>query len=430
MTKLALVDSASPRHEAHQQAALELLRSREIFNRYLQAVRDLGLVGEERNAAVILVVGNSRLLEKPMSIFVKGRSSAGKNFLVDTCLRLFPQEDVHTISSSSAKAWNYSKDDLRHRIVYLKEKNTQSGVVHPLRLLISENKLVHQVVANRGRTRTVDRHVTRGPIAAISTTTQNQLEIDDETRNLSIWIDESEEQTKRIVRASVLADRSLPMGTLALWKTAHQLIAERAHTPITLPSWFSDVAEMVKASDVRARRYFPAFITACRSVALLCSFQDDESREGELENIDVTFRDYAIAALIFRSVLETSLLGRDNLDVETRTAVAEIASRKAAPVDAEELAQSLGITKGEAYGRLRTAERAGAIQRANKPEKANRKLYLPTFCSGLVPDPEEAFRKISKIGKRVRFRHPLTGSWIVYDRDPSHRSEFAGLPRK
>lgn len=173
--------------------ALGLLRSPTLFHQHHEALHRSGLVGEERNASVLLITEVSRLLERPLNIIAKGQSSSGKNHLISRSLRLVPEDAVRELTSSSAQAWNYAGDDFRHKIVYLQERNEASGAVHPARLLISEGRLIRSVTVTEGGVRTTKRYVAEGPIASISTTTRNQLEIDDETRHLSIWVDESPE---------------------------------------------------------------------------------------------------------------------------------------------------------------------------------------------------------------------------------------------
>jgi|ERR1035437_638232 hypothetical protein len=186
-----------------EKAARKLLRSARFFNEFLLATKKVGLVGEELNALVILIVAVSRLLPRPLNLFVKGHSSSGKNWLVTRVLRLMPKSAVAEITSASDKAWNYSQSDFRHRVVYLQERNDAAGTVHPIRLLISEGKLVRIVTGFENGKRVTKKQVAHGPVAAISTTTKNRLEIDDETRHISIWVDESKEQTREIVRSYI-----------------------------------------------------------------------------------------------------------------------------------------------------------------------------------------------------------------------------------
>jgi len=149
------------------------------------AVRRIGVVGETRNALAIFIVAMSSLLERPLNALIKGVSSSGKNFLVSLVLRLFPASAIREISSSSRTAWNYSADEFRHRVVYLQERNDAAGAVHPVRLLISEGKLVRITSVREGGRWVSKEFVAEGPISAISTTTLNRLEIDDETRHIS-----------------------------------------------------------------------------------------------------------------------------------------------------------------------------------------------------------------------------------------------------
>ena len=189
--------------ERAEKEARKLLRSARFFNKFLHAMKEVGLVGEELNALVVLIVAVSRLLPRPLNLFVKGHSSAGKNWLVTRVLRLMPKSAVAEITSASDKAFHYSQSDFRHRVVYLQEQNDAAGNVHPIRLLISEGKLTRIVPGFKNGKRVTKKYVARGPVSAISTTTKNRLEIDDETRHISIWVDESKEQTRKIVRSYI-----------------------------------------------------------------------------------------------------------------------------------------------------------------------------------------------------------------------------------
>ena len=92
----------------------------------------------------------SRILSRPLNAFVKGHSSAGKNWLVTRILRLTPRSAVAEITSASDKAWNYSGSNFRHRVVYVQEQNEAAGTIDPIRLLISEGKLVRIVTRFEG----------------------------------------------------------------------------------------------------------------------------------------------------------------------------------------------------------------------------------------------------------------------------------------
>ena len=402
------------RHRAERDAR-KLLQSTRFFNEFLRAIKRAGLIGEEQNALVLLIVVVSRILPRPLNAFVKGPSSGGKNWLVTRILRLTPESAVAEITSASEKAWNYSGSDFRHRVVYVQEQNEAAGTIDPIRVFISEGKLIRIVTSFEKGKRVTKRYVARGPVAAISTTTRNRLKIDDENRHVSIWIDRSPEQTRRIAKSYTQQDEPMSCKESRTWHAVHRLLEKKIGTDVVFPKWFGQVAERLFTDDLRVRRYYPAFVEACRTVCLIRSFQPGRklSKHGKLV---VDFADFAITALIFDSVFVESLhLGKGGGEA-TRRLVEVIAAREKRPVGVKDITKELKISKDKAYSKLRYANRAGVIRQANTPQKSNPKLYLSTPPPRFVPDPEKLFRKLKDLDETVRFVHPLTGEPVIYRR--------------
>jgi hypothetical protein len=397
-------------------AARKLLRSRYLFNEFQRAMKKLGLVGEEQIALVLFVVAMSCILDRPLNIFVKGHSAAGKNWSVTRVLKLFPKSAIMEITSASEQAWSYLGSASRHCVVYLQERNDGVGAMDPMRLLISEGKLVRMVPGYEGKKLVTNKRTTYGPVAAISTTTKNRLKIDDETRHISVWVDESEEQTRRILTSQFRDTGVLSRKELETWRMVHRILRHKIGTKVVFPKWFEQVSKEVFAGDLRVRRYFPAFIEACRTVSLIRSFQPGrEHRNGALE---VDFADFAITTLIFDRVFVESLppLGKAAGEATRRT-VEMITDETGKPVRAKHLARKLNISMDQAYAKLRYAARAGVIRLANKPERGNRKKYWAVPAPRFVPDPKTMFHKL-RFTEPVSFVHPLTGERIVYK--PKH----------
>jgi hypothetical protein len=402
------------RHSVISKLALALLMSPYFFRELLSALRRNGLVGEERNAQVVYIVATSRVLAKPLCLFIKGPSGVGKNFLGDTVFALLPPSELHTLTSSSARSWNYLGKTLAHKLVYIKERNEAAGPVHPTRLLISETELIHWVtVRQRGRI-VQKRRVTKGPIASVSTTTRDRVEVDDETRHVSIWLDESPEQTARIMEAALDAEQRLDKKQIRIWHEVQRLIERRAWIPIEFPEWFKGLVEFVKQDNLWSRRYFRAFLQGCKTVALIRSFREDQARLKAAKKITVKFTDLAITALIFNRAFTQSLDRADDEDRETQRLVGQISAEKVGdPITASDVSKKLGISMDRAYGLLRKAHQAGSIRRANPPVQANLKTYLPAEAHRFLPEPERLIRTLIGVPKKVKFVHPLTGKWVV-----------------
>jgi len=395
--------------------ALKRLQSPYLFNKFIKAERRLGLVGETLNALVLLIVVVSRLLPRPLSAFVKGVSSAGKNWLVKCVLALISKRSVTEITSASDKAFQYSGSDLRHHVVYLQERNDAAGSVHPMRLLISEGKLVRIVPRWLAGRLVTKKYVARGPVASISTTTKNRLEVDEETRNISIWVNESVEQTREIAKAYTKQNPQRKSKEPRIWHEIHRILENRIGIEITFPKWWNRVAELLFVDDLRVRRYYPAFVEACRTVCFIRSFLPHrEYVKGQ--PLEVEFADFAITALIFDGVFVESLHRQEGPKEITRRLVEELSSTKGRAVGVRDLVRRLGISKDRAYTQLRRAKDAGLLRQANKPEKGNRKMYLPAARPRFVPDPEKLFQELEELGPDVLFVHPVTGEWVAYRR--------------
>jgi hypothetical protein len=403
--------SRSERRKAERDAK-KLLRSPRFFHELLLALKKDGLVGEEQNALVLFIVVVSRLLLRPLNAFVKARSSVGKNFLINKVLRLLPRHAIAEITSVSERAWNYMGTRLRHTVVYLQERNEAAGNVHPLRLLISEDKIIRRVTRWKDGRLSTRKYIAYGPVASISTGTK-QLKIDDQTRHISISLNETADQTRKIVKAYTRQSTCLSRQELRTWHMVQRLLEKRMGLEITFPEWFDRVGDWVFVKDPSVRRYYPAFIEACRTVCLIRSFQSRKSSGATQLTVD--FADFALTALIFDRVFVESLRLRKGVNESTRDLVDRLAAQTGKPVSAKDVAREREVSMDRAYQVLRSAETAGVIERANEPEKGNLKLYLAVPPPRFVPDPKRLFRKLH-LRETVRIFHPIAGEEIVYRR--------------
>ena len=79
------------------------------------------MVGERRCAKLVYLAVTSRLLERPVSVAVKGPSSGGKSFMVETTLKLFPPAAFYAMTAMSERALAYSEEPLKHRTLVIYE---------------------------------------------------------------------------------------------------------------------------------------------------------------------------------------------------------------------------------------------------------------------------------------------------------------------
>lgn len=404
-----------------EQRAMELLRSPYFFSKFLKAIRRAGLVGEQINALIVYLVVISRLLPDPLHLFVKGPSGSGKNFLVDNVAEFLPPSHVYTVSSTSANVLSFEGRKLAHKVLYVKELNKLAGSLIQTRLLISEKELVREVTIRKGGKLTKKRYITKGPICSVSTTTEDELEIDDESRRISIWTDTSEAQTQLIVKATWCeADQTLPPEELEVWHFVQRLLRTRARVPIVFPNRFRALAALVDSHELRLRRYAPAFKKACQTVCLIRSYRKSDEEVEKSGELRVSFIDVAISQIILGAALAQSLYGREQEDAVLGALKRVSAVKNGGPVRASSIAAEMGISIDQTYSLLRDALRRNVIRRVNGPQQKNLKLYLPAAQRSFLPDPETIFEKL-KIDGRLRFVHPLTEQWVAYGKGRKKR---------
>lgn len=78
-------------------------------------------MGEKRNTKMTYLAITSRLLDKQVSLVIKGLSSSGKSYTIECVVQLFPAEAVYTMTAMSEHALIYLDENLSHRTVVLYE---------------------------------------------------------------------------------------------------------------------------------------------------------------------------------------------------------------------------------------------------------------------------------------------------------------------
>ena len=188
--------------ERWEASAGHIIECGNVLNLFSQAWRKV-VAGEEKNAKLLYLVATSRLFDKCMNAAIKGPSSGGKSEIRRQVLEFFPSEEVVSFTTLSEKALLYYQDDFPHKILSMGEAagtEEQSLQDYLLRELISEGRLRYPVVQKVEKvglvTLTVEKN---GPVAFMVTTTKATLHQENETRILSLEIDDSDEQTKNVL---------------------------------------------------------------------------------------------------------------------------------------------------------------------------------------------------------------------------------------
>lgn len=178
------------------------LPAREKF-KMICDVLDFYIAGEERNKQILyfLLLGNYSQHHKTMVIY-RGDSSAGKSYVVDSVIKLFPIEDFYWFDSATAKALEYDEELQEKTTIYLKEMREEyhDSVINFLMSIFDEGDRVHKETVKDNETQSfkVISHEKQRK-GVITTLSFENLRIDIINRSWILTPDQKHEQTKRII---------------------------------------------------------------------------------------------------------------------------------------------------------------------------------------------------------------------------------------
>lgn len=253
--------------EAVWEACADLARDPDILARVAETVAALGVTGEREAVRLVYLAVVSRLLPRPVSVAVKGPSSAGKSYTVEQTLRLFPEEAYFALTAMSERALAYSDEPLKHRMLVLYEAAGQTGDMgsYLMRSLLSEGCIRYETVEKTKygmRARLIERP---GPTGLIVTTTATRLHPENETRMVSLTIADTKEQTRAVFRA--LAQGRPTEPDFVPWHALQRWLA-LGERRVVVP-FAHALAELIPPAAVRLRRDFGLLLTLIQTHALL-----------------------------------------------------------------------------------------------------------------------------------------------------------------
>ena len=353
---------ADARAQETWRACEDLARESRILDRFADELARSGVAGENRAAKLLYLALTSRLLDRIVSVAVKGPSSGGKTYLVERVLSYFPEESAYyALTAMSERTLAYSEEPIRHRFLVIYEAEGMAGdfATYLMRSLLSEGRVRYETVESTPqglRPRLIERE---GPTGLILTTTAVKLHPENETRLLSLTVTDTRDQTRGVIRA--LAQRNKPETDLTPWLALQEwLSGPGAGRRVEIP-YAEDLAELVPPVAVRLRRDFGAVLNLVRAHAVLHQANREKDEEGRiLADLD----DYAavrelVADLISEGV-EATVPRTVRETVEAAKRLLEESGDESITTAA--VAGELKLDKSAALRRVRTAIDRGHLK--------------------------------------------------------------------
>jgi len=183
-----------PRTEPVQESTQPTLRTIKNF------FKDCGVVGEEKNACLIVLA----ILNQKHTL-ISSQSGAGKTMLLDTAILLFDEADIYRVDFVSKQALMYDMDNFnKAKIIYSSE--LQKALSEPMVVDIFKSVTENKVVTNRKgiSTQRIQEYSLdgRGKVALSTLAVENSFKTDAELerRQVTLFTDISEKQNRDVIK--------------------------------------------------------------------------------------------------------------------------------------------------------------------------------------------------------------------------------------
>lgn len=185
-----------------QKQAVAFLSQPDVIGRMDKLIEQAGVVGEENTRKLLFVIASTFKMSHPLHALVQGSSGSGKSHLINTIGQCFPPEEVMSMTRVTSKSfYHYTKDELVDKLILIQDYDgLDEEAQYAFRELQSAGNISSSTTYKDrfGNLLSAIKTV-RSHFASLLATTKAEIYCDNMSRSVIVGIDESEEQTQRII---------------------------------------------------------------------------------------------------------------------------------------------------------------------------------------------------------------------------------------
>lgn len=162
-----------------------------------------GVIGEENNRIVLFCIAASHKMPQTLHALVQGSSGSGKTHLIKQVTNLMPTENVIRLTRvTESSFYNYGETELRGKLIVIEDYDgLKEEAEYAFRELQSNEEIISSTSVKDERSGDIKAMIrkVKGPIGSLSATTRSEIYEDNLSRCFVIAVDESSQQTHRII---------------------------------------------------------------------------------------------------------------------------------------------------------------------------------------------------------------------------------------
>lgn len=310
-----------------KKAAMEFLKSEGLIQKLDSYLEQTGVIGEEKTRMLLFVVATTLMSENPLHAIVQASSGSGKSHLVNAILACVPESmriDVTRITSKSL--YHYQGDDLVNKLFVIQDfDGLDESALFAFRELQSAGYISNSTTGKNemGNHDAFIKKV-KANFASLVATTQQDIYYDNQSRSIVVGIDESNEQTDRILEytnksyAGLIDKKSQDQAKVFIQNCIKLL------KPMDVINPYAPQIHLPQKSKMK-RRLNHQFQTFILQVTRLHQYQREVNADGKLIT---TIEDIELAIDLF---FDAIILKIDELTSATRQFFEELKVYLASP---------------------------------------------------------------------------------------------------
>jgi len=194
------VTETAPKSEP--KTVIDFLEQKDLLKSLNKLIEQSGIIGEENSRLLLFLITISYLNKSPLHGIVQGSSGSGKTHIISRIADLMPQEDVLRFTRiTESSLYNWGEFALFQKIIIIEDLDgLKEDALYALREFISNQVLRSSVTIKDKKGNNKSSHkIVKGQFSSLSATTKGELYEDNMNRSFIIAINESDQQTKKII---------------------------------------------------------------------------------------------------------------------------------------------------------------------------------------------------------------------------------------
>jgi len=297
-----------------REEAISFLKQKDLVKQLIKLLGETGIVGEERNRIFLFLTAFSYKMKDTLNVLLQGSSASGKTRQMKQVAACMPHEDIIVVTRISDKSlYNFPEHGLSHKAIFIEDYDGLSEEAEfALRELISNGIIISAVSVKLDNGQiTSGQKIVRGPISTIACTTKGYVYEDNMSRVFLVAVDESKEQTEKIIdyqnkKAAGLIDGRKEDKIKKFIKNVVRVL-----DPLEVINPYATKIQLPREAH-KIRRLNDLFQNFIKQIVLLHQYQRKKDERGRL------IAELADIEMAINIMFESILLKVDELDGSLR----------------------------------------------------------------------------------------------------------------